>query len=421
MTSFLDLPADTLFPLENLPYGAIRTSGSTRPAVRIGDHALDLRVIEEAGLLDDALGSERPFQHDTLNTFMALGQPVWKRVRRALQRLLSGEDARLKDDAALLKKALRPLAEVEVVLPVEIGDYTDFYSSREHATNVGTMFRGPENALMPNWRHLPVGYHGRASSIVVSPRDVIRPHGQRKPADADAPVFGPTQRLDFELEMGFFVGPGNVLGSPIGVDEAEAHIFGLVIVNDWSARDIQAWEYVPLGPFLGKNFLTTVSPWIVPLEALEPFRTAAPDQDPQPLPYLRQNKTGAFDIQLEVSIQTSRMDAPHPICRSNTRYLYWTMAQQLAHHSVNGCNMRPGDLLASGTISGPTPDAYGSMLELSWKGEKPITLPSGETRAFLQDGDRLTLSAYAEKDGLRIGFGEAMGVVLPARSAASTG
>ncbi len=415
MTSFLDLPSDTLFPLENLPYGVVRKNGVARPAVRIGDGVLDLRAVEAAGLLDGALGGERPFQTPTLNAFMALGQPVWTAVRKVLQALLSGEDARLKDDAALREQALYPIEGVEVLLPVEIGDYTDFYSSREHATNVGTMFRGAENALMPNWTHLPVGYHGRASSIVASGHDVVRPHGQRKAPDADAPTFGPSKRLDFELEMGFFIGPGNPLGVPVPIEEAEHHIFGLALVNDWSARDIQAWEYVPLGPFLGKNFLTTVSPWIVPFEALEPFRVAAPAQQPEPLPYLRQSGLGAFDIRLEVSIQTPQMAEPFTICQSNTRHLYWTMAQQLAHHTVNGCNLRAGDLLASGTISGPTPDSYGSLLELAWKGEKPISLPSGETRAFLEDGDRLTLEAFAEKDGLRIGFGACTGVVQPAR------
>ena len=415
MTSFLDLPAGTLFPLENLPYGVVRIAGAARPAVRIGDWVLDLRAVEAAGLLDDALGNHRPFQADTLNAFMTLGRAVWTAVRKRLQALLSGEDARLKDDAGLREQALHPTGSVQVMMPVEVGDYTDFYSSREHATNVGTMFRGAENALMPNWTHLPVGYHGRASSIVASGHGVVRPLGQQKPPDADAPVFGPSKRLDFELEMGFFIGPGNPLGTPVPIEEAESHIFGLVLVNDWSARDIQAWEYVPLGPFLGKNFLTTISPWIVPLEALEPFRVPAPAQEPAPLPYLRQPAPGAFDIRLEATIQTPQMQEPFTICQSNTRHLYWTMAQQLAHHTVNGCNLRTGDLLASGTISGPTPDAYGSMLELAWKGEKPITLPSGETRVFLQDGDRLTLEAFAEKDGLRIGFGACTGVVEPAR------
>ncbi len=413
---FLDLPADTPFPLENLPWGAVCVGGVTHPAARLGGWAVSLRALENAGLLDDVLGSARPFQQDTLNAFMALGRPAWRGVRQRLQALLSGRDDRLEKDAALRERAIFDLNDVETVLPVAIGDYTDFYASREHATNVGTMFRGPENALMPNWRHLPVGYHGRASSVVASPHDVIRPYGQRRPAGPDAaPPFGPTARLDFELEMGFFVGTGNRLGEAIPIGRAESHIFGLALVNDWSARDIQAWEYVPLGPFLGKNFLTTVSPWIVPLDALEPFRVAAPAQAPAPLDYLRQDGPGAFDIALEVSIQTPAMGAPAPICQSNTRYLYWTMAQMVAHHTVNGCNLRPGDLMASGTISGPTPAAFGSLLELAWNGEKPLALPSGETRAFLEDGDRLTLTALAEKDGLRIGFGDCTGVVQPAR------
>jgi fumarylacetoacetase len=302
-----------------------------------------------------------------------------------------------------------------MLLPARIGDYTDFYSSREHATNVGTMFRGKENALMPNWLHLPVGYHGRASSIVVSGTDLHRPHGQSKADDAAAPSFGPSKMIDFELEMGYFVGPGNELGRRIPAGEALEHIFGLVLVNDWSARDIQKWEYVPLGPFLAKNFGTSISPWVVTLDALEPFRTAGPDQaDPPPLPYLRTAGPGAYDVKLEASLQTPVMTEPAVICRSNFRHMYWTIAQQVAHHTVNGCNLRPGDLLASGTLSGPTPDSLGSMLELAWRGERPLVLPNGEKRASLQDGDRLTITGWCDAADHRIGFGEVTARILPA-------
>ena len=304
-------------------------------------------------------------------------------------------------------------------LPAEIGDYTDFYSSRQHATNVGTMFRGPENALMPNWLHLPVGYHGRASSVVLSGTEVVRPKGQQKPDDG-APVFGPSKLLDIELELGFFVGPGNELGSPIPIEDAREHIFGFVLVNDWSARDIQKWEYVPLGPFLGKSFATSISPWVVPTAALDPFRVAGEAQDasagnPEPLPYLRQSGERSLDIELAVKLKTAQMDEAETVARSNARYLYWSPEQQLAHHTVNGCNARPGDLMASGTISGETEDSYGSFLELTWRGTRPIQLPSGETRTFLADGDSVVLAGEAVRDGVRISFGEVEGTIAPAR------
>jgi fumarylacetoacetase len=305
------------------------------------------------------------------------------------------------------------MAEVEMLLPADIGDYTDFYSSREHATNVGTMLRGADKALQPNWLALPVAYHGRASSVVVSGTDVRRPCGQSKPESAAAPIYGPSRALDFELEMAVFIGPGNELGRPITIALAEEHLFGMVLLNDWSARDIQSWEYVPLGPFLSKNFATSISPWVVPMEALEPFRTAAPLQDPPPLPYLHDEPRTSYDIHLEVSLQGEKMTHPQRICASNFKYLYWTSPQQLAHHTVNGCNLRPGDLLASGTISGPTPDSYGSLLELSWRGSRPLQL-GGESRTFLQDGDRVTMTAWCQGDGFRVGFGEVTGRILAA-------
>jgi fumarylacetoacetase len=299
-------------------------------------------------------------------------------------------------------------------LPVRIANYTDFYSSYHHAHNVGTMLRGPENALMPNWKWLPVAYHGRASSLVVSGTDVRRPGGQTKGSDAAAPTFGPSKSLDYELETAFLIGPGNSLGEPVPIDRAADHIFGLVLMNDWSARDIQAWEYQPLGPFLAKNFATSISPWVVTLEALEPFRKPLPPQDPQPLPYLRAKSDFTFDIQLEAQLQTSSMSAPHVITRTNFQNLYWSISQQLAHHTVNGCNLEPGDLLASGTISGATEDSRGCMLELTWRGANPLKLPNGETRKWLEDGDRLTITGWCQGDGYRVGFGEVSGRILPA-------
>jgi fumarylacetoacetase len=413
--TFLDLPPDTLFPLENLPWGVAKPNGkAARPVVRLGDWAVDLGALEEAGLLEDVLGQATPFSNPTLNAFMAMGSSVWTETRKRLQALLSGQDPALQNDPDLLDRALIPLGQVEMQLPARIGDYTDFYSSRAHATNVGTMFRGPDNALQPNWLHLPVGYHGRASSVVVSGTPVRRPLGQLKPEDGP-PTFGASRLLDIELEMGFFVGTSNALGTPIPAASAEEHIFGVALVNDWSARDIQKWEYVPLGPFLGKSFCTTVSPWITPLDALEPVRVQGETQDPEPLPYLRVPGKGHFDVTLDVHLQTAAMSEPQRIARSNFRHLYWSMAQQLVHHASNGCPMRPGDLLASGTISGDDPSSYGSLLELTWRGENPIDLGEGGTRTFLQDGDTVVLTAYADlPGGKRIGLGEARGTIAPA-------
>jgi fumarylacetoacetase len=416
LRSWVPVAPDSHFPIQNLPYGVFRRSGDLpRIGVAIGDHALDLAVLESAGLLETpGLRGRAVFGQSSLNDFMSLGHVAWHEARTAISRLLHHDESGLRDNADLRERALVPLAEVELLLPVEIGDYTDFYSSRDHATNVGVMMRGPDNALQPNWLYLPVAYHGRASSVVVSGTDVRRPRGQTRPDDAAPPTFGPTRSLDFELEMGFFIGPGNALGQPIPIDKAQEHIFGMVLVNDWSARDIQRWEYVPLGPFLAKNFATTISPWVVTLDALEPFRIPGPRQGPEPLPYLRSPGDWTFDIHLEVLLQSATMSRPHVISHSNARHLYWNVCQQLAHHAVNGCNLRPGDLLASGTISGPTPDSYGSLLELAWKGTKPIMLPNGEKRVFLQDGDRITLTGWCQGKGYRVGFGEATGRVLPA-------
>jgi len=358
------------------------------------------------------------FAAPSLNAFMAQGRPAWDEARRVSTRLLDAAEPQLRDDAALRRRALHPLEAVDVRMPAEIGDYTDFYSSREHATNVGIMFRGADNALQPNWLHLPVGYHGRASSVVVSGTEVRRPSGQVQPDPEQPPLYSASKMLDFELEMAFFVGPGNEPGQPIKMEDADEHIFGMCLMNDWSARDIQRWEYVPLGPFGSKNFATTISPWVVPMAALEPFRcdTSAGEQVPAPLPYLQDPSYGSYDIQLEVTLQSEAMDEAHTISRSNFRHLYWSIRQQLVHHAVTGCDMRPGDLLGSGTISGGSEGSYGSMLELAWMGTKPIALPDGEQRTSIQDGDTVGMTAVCERDDLpwKVGFGDCNGRVVPA-------
>jgi len=419
LRSFVDVPADSHFPIQNLPFGIFRPSAGLTPriGVAIGDAVLDLSVLVDRGLLNGrALGSGDALRQPTLNAFMALGPTAWREARSRLTQLLGADEATLRDDAAVRKAAFHPQSRVEMLLPAKIGDYTDFYSSREHATNVGVMFRGPDNALQPNWLHLPVGYHGRSSSVVVSGTDVRRPMGQTKDADADRPTYGPSRLMDFELEMGFFVGPGNALGEPVPIADAMEHIFGMVLVNDWSARDIQKWEYVPLGPFLGKNFGTSISPWVVTMDALGPFRCAGPAQsDPDPLEYLRNPGDCAYDIRLEVTLQSEKMTEPATLATSNFKYMYWSICQQLAHHTVNGCNSQPGDLYGSGTISGPEKHERGSMLELSWRGTETIELPNGEERKFLADGDTVTMTGWCERDGVKVGFGEVTGKLLPAR------
>jgi fumarylacetoacetase len=418
MKSFLEIKPDSHFPIQNLPYGVFELKIGSEPVcgAAIGDYVLDLSVLERKGFFSRTnLSKKIVFNKPYLNDFMSEGRETWKQVRTILQIALSDENPMLRDDEDLKKIALIPAEDVIMHLPAKIGDYTDFYSSKEHATNVGTMFRGKENALMPNWLHLPVAYHGRASSIIVSGTEVVRPKGQTKPADAEKPVFGASKLLDFELEMGFFIGGGNKLSEPIPIDKAYEHIFGMVIVNDWSARDIQTWEYQPLGPFLAKNFATSISPWIVTMEALEEFKTPGPKQEPEPLAYLQSKGDWAFDINLDVSIITPKMKEEFVISRSNFKYMYWNICQQLAHHTVNGCNMQTGDLLASGTISGPQKDSYGSMLELTWRGENPIKLPDGEDRKFLQDGDTLTITGFCEGKGYKIGFGKVTGKILPAK------
>jgi len=414
LKSFINIPRDSHFPLENLPFGVFKPGdGKGRIGVALGDYVVDLAVLEQNGHLD--LGQDRHlFSTDSLNAFLALGRPAWGKTREILQHLLAADTATLRDDAALRERVFHRQADVTMQLPARIGDYTDFYSSYHHAHNVGTMLRGPENALMPNWKWLPVAYHGRASSIVVSGTEVRRPQGQTKPPDASAPVFGPTKSLDYELEMAFLIGPPNLLGEAVPVDRAIDHIFGFVLMNDWSARDIQAWEYQPLGPFLAKNFATSISPWVVTLEALEPFRKALAPQEPKPLPYLHASNDFTFDIKLEAQLQTAKMDSSHVLTRTNFQNLYWSISQQLAHHTVNGCNLQPGDLLASGTISGSSEESRGCMLELTWRGANPLQLPNGETRKWLEDSDRLKIIGWCDGDGYRIGFGEVSGQIVPA-------
>ena len=416
LKSWIDVDNNSDFPIQNIPFGVYspKEGGELHVATAIGDYVIDLAYLDEAGFfINTDIEETEAFHEPTLNAFMSLGQKAWKEARLIISRLLREDNTSFKDNDELKEIALIPMAETRMEMPVDIGDYTDFYSSREHATNVGTMFRGPDAALMPNWLHLPVGYHGRASSVVLSGTDIVRPKGQTKAVDAKEPTFGDSNRMDFELEMGVLIGSGNTLSEPIPVDEAENHVFGFTLVNDWSARDIQTWEYIPLGPFLAKNFATSISPWIITMEALEPFKCKSPKQDPKPFDYLNNKKNCNYDINLEIHLKAENMSESHIISKTNYNYLYWNMAQQIAHHTITGCNLRTGDLLASGTISGPEKDSRGSMLELSWNGKEPISLPNGEKRTFLEDGDIVTLKGWCEGKGYRIGFGECKGSILP--------
>lgn len=412
--SWVNIPQNSDFPIQNLPFGIFRTGNEpARVGVAIGNKILDLKVLHVLGYLPNQPYSQDDFGSDNLNTLMRPGKTAVRELRNRLSDLLLKENGELRDHASHVEQVLVDQADVTMLLPVKVGDYTDFYSSIEHATNVGTMFRDPNNALLPNWRHLPVGYHGRSSSIILSGQDVHRPKGQTKPADSELPVFGPCKLLDFELETGFFTFDGKPLGQSISTAEADDYIFGMVLLNDWSARDIQTWEYVPLGPFLAKNFASSISPWVVTLDALEPFRTAGPAQEPAVLPYLSFTGEKNIDLHLEVFIETANGDE-NLVCRSNFKYMYWNMEQQLAHHTVNGCNIRNGDLMGSGTISGKEKDAYGSMLELTWKGTSPLKMKDGSERKFLQDGDTIIMRGFCEKNGVRIGFGEVRSKILPA-------
>jgi fumarylacetoacetase len=416
------------FPIQNLPLGVFRRRGREEPptvGIAIGDEILNVPAVRAAGLLTQpALTAALACAMPSLNALMALGPEHWSALRSEVSALLSADSPAYQADRRIGRRILVPQSEVELLLPADIGDYTDFYASVHHATNVGSMFR-PENPLLPNYKWVPIGYHGRASSIVVSGTPVRRPRGQVKDADSESPVFRPTKALDYELELGCFVGPGNSQGEPVSIEDADMHLFGVCLVNDWSARDIQSWEYQPLGPFLSKSFATTISPWVVTMEALEPYRAPAfqrPPSDPAPLPYLDSAETrrrGGLSLMVEVSLASSRMRAAgHPplrLSQGSAQDLYWTLGQMFTHHASNGCNLRPGDLFASGTISGPSKDSRGCMLELTWRGSEPLVLPTGETRRFLEDGDEVILRGWCERDGAaRIGLGECRGNVVPA-------
>lgn len=412
-TSWIAVDENSDFPIQNIPFGVFLTREDIITiGTRIGDTAIDLGALHQLGYFEGIPLTDDIFLQDTLNDFISDGKKTWRLVRNRIADIFDARNPRLRDNETDKKIILFSLDEIEMQLPVQIGDYTDFYSSKEHATNVGKMFRDPENALLPNWLHIPVGYHGRSSSIVSSGIPIHRPMGQTLPAGATRPVFGPSKLVDFELEMAFITTDANHLGEPISVEEAEEYIFGMVLFNDWSARDIQKWEYVPLGPFLAKNFASSISPWIVTMDALEPFRVAGPVQNPEPLPYLRYSGKKSFDIHLEASI-TPQHGTPLTVTRSNFKYMYWTMAQQLAHHTVNGCKINSGDMMGSGTISGADPGSYGSMLELSWRGEKPLTMNDGTERKFINDYDTVTLRGYCKNDNVRIGFGEVSNMLLP--------
>jgi fumarylacetoacetase len=408
MKTWLDISPTSDFSIHNLPFGIFSVDGSPkRIGMAIGEVVIDLVRALELGAITNNTLTIAEIENDYLNDFIALGKNVTHSVRMEVQKSLCDDQSPLKDSSALIS-----MGDVTMHLPVKIGDYTDFYSSIEHATNVGKMFRDPENALLPNWKHLPVGYHGRSSSIIVSETDIHRPKGQTKPPEGN-PVYGPSSRMDFELEMGFIIGKATQLGDQITTENAMDHIFGMVLFNDWSARDIQKWEYVPLGPFLGKSFASSISPWVVTMEALEPFQVDGPTQDPPVLDYLSSDAKN-YDINLTVEIEPEGSEST-VVSTSNFKYMYWNMAQQLAHHTVNGCNVNVGDMMASGTISGKSPDSFGSMLELSWAGKNPVPLNDGSERTFLQDGDTVTMKGHCAKEGIRVGFGEVRSKLLPAK------
>ncbi len=412
--TWLETSVDTDFPIQNIPFGVFLTTDDiVTIGTRIGEFAIDLGAMHQLGYFKGIELTDDIFLQDTLNDFISDGRKTWRLVRNRIAEIFDINNSELRENENHRKNILFAMDDVEMQLPVQIGDYTDFYSSKEHATNVGTMFRGKENALMPNWLHIPVGYHGRSSSIVPSGINIRRPWGQTLPDGATDPIFGPSKLVDFELEMAFITTDANVLGDYIPVNEAEDYIFGLVLFNDWSARDIQRWEYVPLGPFLAKSFASSISPWIVTLDALQPFKVEGPKPEKELLPYLQSKGKKSYDIKLEVFI-TPEDGEDNKICASNFKYMYWNMSQQLAHHTVNGCNVNSGDMMGSGTISGKTPDSYGSMLELSWRGENPIKLSDGTERKFINDNDTVIIKGYCKNDKVRIGFGECRSKLLPA-------
>ena len=411
--TWLEVTDDSDFPIQNIPFGVfIPNDDIITTGTRIGDFAIDLSAMQQLGYFKDLELPEDVFLQDTLNAFISLGRPVWRAVRNRIADIFDVNNSDLEGNEEHKAKIIFPESDVQMLMPVFIQDYTDFYSSKEHATNLGTMFRDKDNPLLENWLHIPVGYHGRSSSIVISGENIHRPKGQTMPPNADKPVFGPSKRMDFELEMAFITSDGKPLGNSIPVSEAEDYIFGMVVFNDWSARDIQKWEYVPLGPFLGKNFGSSISPWVVTLDALEPFRVYGPEQDPTPLEYLQSNGPRSYDINLEVYIKPEG-SVESKISSSNYKYMYWNMCQQLAHHTVNGCNINSGDMMASGTISGPTHDSCGSMLELSYGGKEKLKLDDGNERAFIEDHDTVVMKAFSKNDEVRIGFGEVRSKVLP--------
>jgi len=416
LRSFIPVDPNSDFPIQNLPYGVFSARGlAPRVGVAIGDYVLDLWELEQdgrfAGLEDGELGV---FSSPGLNRFMALGPKIWTETRARISELLSADHPELRDNEELRTRALVPIAYAKLHMPFTVAGYTDFYSSKEHATNVGVMFRGKDNALQPNWLHMPIGYNGRASTVVVSGTKVRRPRGQLKPPNVELPMFGACKRLDFELEMGVVVGQASRMGEMLSEQQAEEMIFGFVLLNDWSARDIQQWEYVPLGPFQAKAFATSISPWIVTREALEPFRLHGPKQDPVPLPYLTPTTPHTYDMELEVGLRATPMNEPQSICHTNFKYMYWSSVQQLVHHASSGCAMNVGDLLGSGTISGPEKSQRGSLLEISWNGTEPAELAGGIKRSFLEDGDSLVMRGWCRGDGYRVGFGEVEGTILPA-------
>ena len=410
--SWIEVTSHSDFPIQNIPFGIFKKSDKTIcVGSRIGDYTINLDALHKLNYFDGISLVHNIFNKKTLNDFLKLGKPIWRQVRDRIAEIFDSNNIMDESHKTIV---LSKIDEVEMLMPVKIGDYTDFYSSRQHAYNIGCMFRDPNNALLPNWLHIPVGYHGRASSIILSGTNIYRPKGQQLPNNSDSPSFGPSKLLDFEIEMAFVTGQGKNLGETISTQEADDYIFGMCIFNDWSARDIQKWEYVPLGPFLGKSFASSISPWIVTLDALEPFRVAGEIQKPKVLPYLKFEGNKNIDINLEVLLGSYNFD-PHLISKSNYKYMYWNMTQQLAHHTINGCNINAGDMMASGTISGNTPEAYGSMLELSWKGSKPIPMPDGSERKFLNDNDTLIMRAYCQSKKYRIGFGEVKTKILPAK------
>ena len=412
LNTWKSIAADSDFSIYNIPFGVYSDlTVQHHTCSAIGDEIIDLYALAEVGLIQV---DKNTLNQPTLNDFIALGKTTTSAVRLRIQQLLLDKNTALQNNEALQHKVFKKQSQVNMRMPVGVGDYTDFYSSIDHATNIGAMIRDPKNALMPNWKHLPVGYHGRASSICVSGHSFYRPKGQQKLPDSDMPVFGPTKALDIELETAFVIGKASQMGDTISTAEADDYIFGMVLFNDWSARDIQTWEYVPLGPFLAKNFASTISPWIVTLEALEPFRTKGYVQEPKVLPYLTYSGDKNLDIKLDVYLHSDK-GSTDKICSSNYKYMYWTMEQQLAHHTINGCNINVGDLMGSGTISGPNPTEYGSMMELTWRGTKPIKLSDGTERKYVNDGDTIVMKGYCEKEGVRIGFGECKATVLPAK------